>query len=177
VSDSEELHYRRVQIRGPRRADLRRNLRRLKRGRPPGALENTNDPAAFQVGETGFEPDRRVSDNYAMVHAFSLFHVSERSVPGSVLCPGMPQLTPPLPPRVGDIRETLAAPHDNDLRAEGKTPHAFGDDERVAPLRFGTPLEQQPGHRRAAYECERLRPSQRSKPDTVHRNDVPPHSF
>src|SRR6266702_4759611 len=59
------------------------------------------------VGETGFEPDRRVSDNHAMVHAFSLFHVSERSVPGSVLCPRMPQLTPPLPPRLGDIQETL----------------------------------------------------------------------
>ena len=43
-----------------------------------------------------------------MVHAFSLFHVSEQSVPGSVLCPGMPHLTPPLPPRLGDIRETLA---------------------------------------------------------------------
>ena len=45
-----------------------------------------------------------------MVHAFSLFNVSERSVPGSVLCPGMPQLTPPLPPRLGDIQETLAVP-------------------------------------------------------------------
>src|SRR6266568_6454718 len=39
------------------------------------------------VGETGFEPDRRGSDNYATVHALSLLHVSKRSVPSSVLCP------------------------------------------------------------------------------------------
>lgn len=87
----------------PWRADRSRTVN----DEAPGPPVYAGDPGASKVGETGFEPGRHCSDNYATTHAFSSFSLSRRPFPGSVLCPRVPRLVPALPQHLGDIEETV----------------------------------------------------------------------